>query len=73
MSTKRANQQPNWLNVPTITLDTGICWDATCSQPPGAAHRSMHTRDDCRNSYLRFSCSSLKAARDLKPVKITQN
>jgi len=52
-----------------ITLDTGICCAATCNQPPGAAHRSIHTRDDWRNSYFRFNCNSLKAARDLKPTE----
>ena len=54
-------------STPTMMLETGMfCW-ATCIQPPGAAHKSMHTRDFWRNSNLRFSWISLKAARDLKP------
>lgn len=55
------------LHSPTTMLDTGMFCFATCIQPPGAAHRSTHTRDFCRNSNLRLSWMSLKAARDLNP------
>jgi hypothetical protein len=53
--------------LPITMLETGIFCFATCIHPPGAAHRSTHTRDFCRNSNLRFNCMSLKAARDLNP------
>lgn len=56
------------LQTPPISkLDTGMYCAATCIQPPGAAHKSTHTCDCCRNSYLRFSCTNLKAARERKP------
>ncbi len=52
-------------SIPMMSEDTGMCAWATCIQEPGAAHRSMHTRDFCRNSNLRFSWMSLKEALDL--------
>ena len=52
------------LILPIMILDIGMCWDATCSHPPGAAHKSMHTLDFSKKPNLRFNCSSLKAARD---------
>lgn len=57
----------NSLGLPITILETGMFCFATCIHPPGAAHRSTHTRDFCRNSNLRFNCISLKAARDLNP------
>jgi len=57
----------NLLGLPITILETGMFCFATCIHPPGAAHRSTHTRDFCRNSNLRFNCMSLKAARDLNP------
>ena len=57
-------------STPIIRLDIGMCSLATCIHDPGAAHRSMHTRDFWRNSNLRFNWINLKEARDLK-FKIT--
>ena len=45
----------------------GIFCDATWSHPPGAAHRSTHTRDRCKNSCFLFNCSNLKADLARKP------
>ena len=40
---------------PTMRLPTGMYLAATCSQPPGAAHKSMQTFDDPRRSYFLLS------------------
>lgn len=56
-------------STPTTMLDTGIFCRATCIHPPGAAHKSIHTRDFCKNSNFRFNCINLKAARDLYPAQ----
>ena len=32
-------------STPMIRLDIGICSLATCIHDPGAAHKSIHTRD----------------------------
>jgi len=45
---------------------------ATCSQPPGAAHRSMAARAPLKKSYLRFSWMSLKAERERKPCSLAR-
>lgn len=52
-----------------MRLEIGMFCDATCNHPPGAAHKSMHTRDRCRNSYFLFNCRSLNADRARKPAK----
>ncbi len=54
--------------LPMIKLDIGICFSATCNQPPGAAQRSIRTRAFSRIRCSRFSCNNLNAARDRKPV-----
>ena len=51
------------IDVPTMTLFGGIYLLATCSQPPGAAHRSIQHRADSRKLYFLFSCISLNAER----------
>ena len=55
-------------NLPMIKLDTGMCFSATCNQPPGAAQRSMRTRAFSSKRCSRFSWSNLNAARDRKPI-----
>lgn len=50
----------------------GIFCDATWSHPPGAAHRSTHTRDRCKNSCFLFNCSSLKADLARKPKECSK-
>lgn len=46
-----------------IEFCCGMFLAATCSQPPGAAHRSMTHLAEARKSYLRFSWTSLNAER----------
>lgn len=41
---------------------------ATCIHPPGAAHKSIKTRDLCRKLNFRFNWINLKAARDRYPT-----
>ena len=53
-------------STPIMRLDMGMCSLATCIHDPGAAHKSMHTRDFWRNSNFRFNWISLNEARDLK-------
>lgn len=48
-----------------------MCFSATCSQPPGAAHRSIRTRAFSRKRCSRLSCNNLKAARERKPKRKT--
>lgn len=50
-------------NSPIIKLLGGIYLLATCSQPPGAAQRSITHRADSRNSNFLFNWMSLKAER----------
>jgi len=54
----RRNKQINW-NC-TIYQTIG---KTTTNQPPGAAQRSISTRDFSRNPYFLFNCTSLKAER----------
>lgn len=49
-------------------LDTGVFSAQTCNHPPGAAHKSITTREFWRNSYFLFSWISLNADRALYPV-----
>lgn len=46
-----------------MTLFVGMYLLATCSQPPGAAQRSIQHRADSRKEYFLFSWISLKAER----------
>lgn len=48
---------------PTITLFTGMYLLATCSQPPGAAHKSMQHRAVSRKEYFLFNWINLNAER----------
>jgi hypothetical protein len=50
-------------STPTIVELIGMYFAATWSQPPGAAHRSMHALAPLKKSYLRLSWTSLNAAR----------
>jgi len=45
---------------------TGSVFAATCSQPPGAAHKSSTERAPSRKANWRLSWMSLKAARERK-------
>ena len=51
-------------STPTMREPTGRALAATCSQPPGAAHRSSTERAPSRKPNWRFSWMSLKAARE---------
>lgn len=51
-------------STPTMSELIGMYFAATCSQPPGAAHRSMHARAPLKKSYLRLSWTSLNEARE---------
>mmetsp|Transcript_2033 Transcript_2033/g.7099 ORF Transcript_2033/g.7099 Transcript_2033/m.7099 type:complete len:255 (-) Transcript_2033:77-841(-) len=59
-------------STPTMVAPSGMYFCATCSHPPGAAHRSRHERADARKSYLRLSCTSLNAARERKPCSLAR-
>lgn len=50
-------------STPMIVDPLGMYLAATCSHPPGAAHRSMTHPADARKSYFLFSWMSLKAER----------
>ena len=43
------------MDLPMMRLDIGMNCCATCSQPPGAAHKSIHMEDFCRNSCFLFN------------------
>lgn len=49
------------MNLPSITLDTGVFSATTCNHPPGAAHRSITTLALWRNSNFLFSWINLNA------------
>ena len=57
-------------STPTIREDMGMCSLATCIHDPGAAHRSMQTRDFWRNSNFLFSWTNLKEARERYPISL---
>jgi hypothetical protein len=59
-------------STPIMRLDAGIVLDATCSQPPGAAHRSSKTPHLERKSYFLLSWISLKAARERYPCSLAR-
>ena len=42
-------------STPTIMLPTGICFEATCIHPPGAAQRSINTFEESRKLNRRFN------------------
>lgn len=54
--------------LPMQTEDSGRFCAATCSQPPGAAHRSTNALERCKNSNRLFSWINLNAARERYPV-----
>ena len=57
-------------STPTIRLFDGMCLLATCSQPPGAAHKSIQHREFSRKWNFLLSCTSLYAARERKPCSL---
>lgn len=52
-------------STPIFTDCRGIYFSATCSQPPGAAHKSTREFAFSKNLYFLFIWISLKAALDL--------
>lgn len=58
---------------PTITLFTGMYLLATCSQPPGAAHKSIQHRAVSRKEYFLFNCINLNAERARYPCSLREN
>ena len=58
------------IGVPTMRLFTGIALLATCSQPPGAAQRSMQQRADSRKEYFLFNWINLNAERARYPCSL---
>ena len=58
------------VDVPTMTLFTGMYLAATCSQPPGAAHRSIVHLAFSRKPYFLFSWINLKAERARYPCSL---
>lgn len=57
-------------STPIMIEFAGICFAATCSHPPGAAHKSITQRAVERKSYFLLSWISLKADRARYPCSL---